>query len=65
MNKFCRKIIFTILLASPLSLPGENTNAPLPSLKFALQQVIQRAKNEGDNERSVKFHYHLIYSSTN
>lgn len=57
MNPFCRKIVFTILLALPVSLLAENTNTPLPSLKLIIQRVIQQAKNETDNERRFDERY--------
>ncbi|MGB7767865.1 MAG: hypothetical protein WBN22_03310 [Verrucomicrobiia bacterium] len=46
-----------ILLAQPVPLFAANTNAPLPTLASLLQHVLQRAKDEGGNDRAFDERY--------
>ncbi len=54
---FGRETVVAILLAGPVSLFAANTNAPLPAFASLLQHVVQRAKNEGDNDRTFDERY--------
>jgi len=50
--------MIAMLLAGPLPLLGANLDAPLPTFDSLLQHVLQRAKEEGDNDRTFDARYH-------
>ena len=54
---FWWKTVVAALLAAPGSLSAANTNAPLPTFESVLQHVLQRAKDEGDNDRAFDKQY--------
>ncbi len=57
INEFGRKLAVAVLLAAPVSLPAASTNAPLPAFESVLQHVLQRAKDEGDNDHAFDERY--------
>ena len=54
---FWRKIAVVALLAGPLPLLAAGPDAPLPTFDSLLQNVLQRAKAEGDNDRAFDARY--------
>jgi hypothetical protein len=57
VNGFWQKMVIVILLAEPVPLFAANTNTPLPTFAVVLPQVLQRAKDEGDNDRTFNERY--------
>jgi hypothetical protein len=57
IKQFGRKLAVAILLATPVSLPAADTNAPLPTFDSLLQHVLERAKDEGENDRAFDERY--------
>jgi hypothetical protein len=57
MKGFWRKTVVAILLAAPGPLFAADTNAPLPTFESVLQHVLQRAKDESDNDRTFDERY--------
>ena len=62
IKEFGRKLAVAILLATPVSLPAADTNAPLPTFDSLLQHVLERAKGEGDNDRTFDERYRYTRS---
>jgi hypothetical protein len=60
IKEFGWKLAVAVLLAAPVSLPAANTNTPLPTFESLLQHVLQRAKDEGDNDRAFDERYRYI-----
>jgi hypothetical protein len=54
---FLRKIVVVTMLTGPLPLLAAGPDAPLPTLDSLFQNVLQRAKAEGDNDRAFDAHY--------
>ena len=50
-------MVVVILLAAPLPLFASNTNTPLPTFSSLLKHVLQRAKDEGENDRTFDERY--------
>ena len=58
MAKIFRSIaIVASVLAVATALPGADTTAPLPGFNSLLQHVLQRAKEEGNNDRQFDLRY--------
>jgi hypothetical protein len=54
---FWRKTVVAALLAATGLLSAADTNAPLPTFESVLQHVLQRAKDEGDNDHAFDERY--------
>ncbi len=57
---FWQKIVIAILLAAPVSSFAAKTNAPLPGFDSVLRHVLQRAKDEGNNDRTFDERYRYV-----
>lgn len=57
LKGFRQNLAVALLLAGPAPLFAANTNAPLPSFDWVLQHVLQRAKDEGDNDHAFDARY--------
>jgi hypothetical protein len=57
INEFWRKTVVALLLAGPVPLFAANTTASLPTFASVLQHVMQRVKDEGDNDRTFDERY--------
>ncbi|HLZ54290.1 MAG TPA: hypothetical protein VKS19_07405, partial [Verrucomicrobiae bacterium] len=60
VRRFCRELTFIILLAGPLPLLAAGPETPLPTFASLLQNVLQRAKAEGDNDRAFDARYGYV-----
>jgi hypothetical protein len=54
---FWRITVVALLLAAPGPLLAANTNPPLPTFESVLQHVLERAKDEGDNDHAFDERY--------
>jgi hypothetical protein len=57
LKEFGWKLAVAVLLAAPTPLFAANTNAPLPTFESVLQRVLQRAKDESDNDHAFDARY--------
>ena len=57
IKEFGWKLAVAGLLAAPAALPAAGTNAPLPTFESVLQRVLQRAKDEGNNDHAFDARY--------
>ncbi len=57
LKEFGWKLAVAGLLAAPVSLPAAGTNVPLPTFESVLQRVLQRAKDESDNDHAFDERY--------
>lgn len=59
-RRFCRELTVVILLAGPFPLRAAGPETPLPTFASLLQNVLQRAKAEGDNDRAFDARYRYV-----
>lgn len=57
IKAFWRKMVVVALLTGPLPSLAASPDSPLPTFDSLLQNVLQRAKAEGDNDRAFDAHY--------
>ena len=62
IKRFGRKLAVAVLLAAPVLLSAADTNTPLPTFESLLQHVLQRAKDEGNNDRIFDERYRYTRS---